>query len=475
MKKNYLKIVLAFLMMFVVVFSNSSINKAAENSSIEIGEVKSIGEKAIVPVTLRNTTYLTSGQLSISIPSDSKGVSVSSFQPGNLFDGEEFRTSGHINGNQITIDFISQIGKEQRLKDKAVVIGYITYDLSEQFLPGQSVSLYMTNVVAKGRNNADILLTLLNGKIENKMTVGDVVGSNKVTATGAIRVLQHIKGDYITDREQFLSADVDADGVLTQSDAQQILDFATGKRTSFLAVAAKELNNGVLKSEYTEKIEARNGREPYQFKRKSGSIPTGLKFNEATGELTGIPTRAGDYTFTIQVIDAVGNTANRQFNIKIIDSNIISVEKLNAVNVKQGETPILPTQVTVTYKDKTTGKENVTWEPVDTSVLGEVTAKGTIGDTGFTVNMTVNVVSKNYINSITVGFFEMLNIHTIVVDTTADVYTVTVNNLPAHYEGNDQFSLASTTFTEGVNATIRLYDKYGNLLETKVQKLEVNQ
>ena len=125
---------------------------------------------------------------------------------------------------------------------------------------------------------------------------------------------------------------------------------------SFLAVAAKEMNTAVLKSEYSDKIEATHGRAPYTFKRKSGSMPTGVKLNETTGELTGTPTRAGDYTFTVQVTDAVGDTAERQFNLQVIDSNIISVEKLNSVNVKRGETPVLPSQVTVTYKDKTTGK-----------------------------------------------------------------------------------------------------------------------
>ena len=140
MAKKYAKIVLACLMMFVVVFSASPI-KAAENSIIEVGEVRSIGKTATVPVILRNTTYLKSGQLSISLSSDSKGVSLASFKAVDLFAGSAFRTVYNKKGNQITIDFISKTGKEQRLTDKRVVIGYITYNLSSQFSPGQSVSL----------------------------------------------------------------------------------------------------------------------------------------------------------------------------------------------------------------------------------------------------------------------------------------------------------------------------------------------
>lgn len=473
MPKKYVQIVTALLMMFVVFLIASPI-KAAENSTIEVGEVKSIGKTATVPVILRNTTYITSGQVSISLSSDSNEVSFASFKPTNLFAGDAFRTVSSKKGNQITIDFISNTGKEQRLTDKRVVIGYITYNLSSQFTPGQSVSLKLLNVVAKGRNNADLNLTALDGKIENRMMVGDVTSSNKVGAPGAIRVLQHVNGKFITNREQFLAADVDADGILTQTDAMQILDYATGKRSSFLAIGAKDMNTAVLKSEYSDIIEACHGRGPYQYRRTMGSFPAGLKLNETTGELTGIPTRAGNYTFTIQVTDAVGDKADRQFTLQVVDSNIISVEKLNPINVKRGETPVLPAQVTVTYKDKTTGKENVTWEKVDTSKLGAVSVKGTIGNTGFTLHVTVNVVNNNYINKITVGYYQQLNVHTIVVDTTADVYVMTVNNMTAHYEGNDQFSLASTSFRAGSSVTIRLYDKYGNLLETRTQKLEIN-
>ena len=195
------------------------------------------------------------------------------------------------------------------------------------------------------------------------------MGNNGASVAGAMRILQHINGDFITDEEQRLSADVDADGELTQMDAQQILDYVTGKRSTFLAVVAKDLTNGVLKSEYSATIEARHGRAPYQFKRKTGSIPSGLKLNEETGELTGVPTRAGEYKFDIEVTDAVGNKAVRTFTLDIIDSNIISVDHIAPINVKRGETPDLPKQVNVTYNDKTKGVENVTWEPVDTSTL----------------------------------------------------------------------------------------------------------
>lgn len=445
---------------------------ASTAPSLEVGEVRSLGSSVSVPVTIRNTTYLTSGSVEITLPSTSPGVALQKFEPTNLFNGDLFRTESNLSGGKLRIDFISQTGSEQRLTGKTVV-GYITYGLTKDFYPGMITELTIDSLVAKGRYGADFTLEPLHGKIERKMPIGDVVGQNKPNALAATRIIQHINGNPIAEREAFLSADVDGDGVLTQNDALQILDFVSGKRDSFLAIAAQELDPAVLKSEYSVQVEALHGREPYVFKRQSGTIPSGLTLNASTGELSGTPSRAGNYTFSLQVTDAIGNTATRQFTLDVIDSNIIAVEKLFPINVKLNEVPTLPNKVMVTYKDKTTGMEPVVWGPVDTSVIGKTVAKGKIGDSGFTVSVAIEVVSINYVYNIAVNYFEFLNLHTVVIDVSPEVYDVTINGLPTHYEGNDRFSLGSSRFTKGSSVTIRLYDKYGNLLETKQHPLVV--
>lgn len=474
MSTQKVKQLLPLFMVFFIVALSSLTVQAAVPSSLEIGEVRSIGREARVPVTVVNTTYLTSGQVEISLPNHTKTATLKKFEPTDVFDGELFRTISSFSGNTLKIDFQSQTSKEHNLNNEPTIIGYISYELSKDFVAGDSIKLEISSLVAKGRSGTDLILQSLPGKIDHKMPIGDVVGNNKPTVAGAMRVLQHINGNTITDREAQLSADVDKDGVLTQSDAQQILDFTTGKRTSFLAIEAQELDTAVLKSEYSEKVEAFHGREPYEYKRKLGSLPTGVNLNTATGELSGSPTIAKSYSFTIQVTDALGNTADRAFTLDVMDSNIISVEKLTPINVKVGEKPSLPSEVTVTYKDKTKGKEKVQWDTVDTSVMGEITAKGVIGDSGFKVTVIVQVVNTNYINHINVGYFQILNFHTITIDVNSEVYIVNVNGLNAHYEGDNQFSLASSSLTSGATVPVKVYDKYGNLLETKMQKLVVN-
>lgn len=462
-----------FTALFFVVLSGLTAQAVAAET-LEVGEVRSLGDKVKVPVTIRDTQYIKSGQVKITFPSTSKGVVLQKFEPTSAFDGDLFRTETHIEGDSLKVDFISQTDKEQRLTDKMAVIGYITYGLSKDFTEGSTVSLNIDSIVAQGRNSADLTLEPLGGKIERKMPFGDVVGNDEPNAAGAMRILQHINGNALTDREAFLSADVDGDGILTQNDAQHILDYVTGKRTSFLAIKAKELDSAVLKSEYMEQVEGLHGREPYAFKRQGGSLPSGVKVDPATGELTGIPSRAGNYKFTIRVTDAVGNTADREFTLDVIDSNIASVEKLLPINVQLNGVPALPTEVTATYKDKTQGKEKVVWDKVDTSVIGTTIVKGKIGDSGFTVSVEIHVVNENYIDGIRVSYFEFLNLHTIVMDVSSDVYKVTINGISTHYEGSNQFSLGSSSFTKGSSVTIVLYDKYGNVLETKSHKLTPN-
>src|SRR5205814_7216157 len=55
-----------------------------------------------------------------------------------------------------------------------------------------------------------------------------------------------------------------------------------------------------------------------------GSLPPGLVFGAATAVLSGAPTTAGSYTFTLLATDGVGATASRAFTIAINPSPTIT-------------------------------------------------------------------------------------------------------------------------------------------------------
>ena len=52
----------------------------------------------------------------------------------------------------------------------------------------------------------------------------------------------------------------------------------------------------------------------------TGALPTGLKLNSSTGKISGKPTRAGTYTFKVQVKDSSSptkQTATATFTLTI--------------------------------------------------------------------------------------------------------------------------------------------------------------
>ncbi|MEK5039854.1 putative Ig domain-containing protein [Sporosarcina sp. FSL K6-3457] len=471
MNRKHLKYGWAFFMaMFLVVLSGLTVHAAA-GPTLEVGETRSLGDKVRVPITIYKTTYLTSVNATVTVPADQKGVRLQSFEPAGIFAGTQYRSLFDITGNVLKFDFLFEGVKEPTLVNKPTVVGYITYTLTPEFEAGQTVQLEIGDIRAKARAGADLLLDPLHGKIERKLPIGGVISDNGPSAAAAMRILQHVDGtNLITEKEMLLSADVDGNGKLTQDDAQLILDYLAGITTSFLAIETVELDNAAVGSEYEEKITAKHGREPYEFKSK-GSLPSGVKLNTQTGELTGVAKTAKNYPFTIIVTDAIGNTAERAFAVDVINSNIIAVEKLGMINVRQGEQAKLPERVLVTYKDKVQGYESVTWDAVDTTGLGEQTVKGVIGDSGFTITIKVNVVNENYINKLIINKSPFLDLHTVVAYTVPEVYAMTINGTDMHYEGNNEYSSIVTGIPSGSNITLVLKDKYGNVLETKSQNL----
>jgi hypothetical protein len=76
--------------------------------------------------------------------------------------------------------------------------------------------------------------------------------------------------------------------------------------------------NGQETIPYSSYVIGVGGSPGYTYGVASGSLPTGVTLNTATGALTGTPTTAGTYTFTVSVIDSQGNTASHTWSIEIV-------------------------------------------------------------------------------------------------------------------------------------------------------------
>jgi hypothetical protein len=62
---------------------------------------------------------------------------------------------------------------------------------------------------------------------------------------------------------------------------------------------------------------ADGGVPDYTWTLISGELPPGLELTESPGRITGTPTTAGTFTFTVRVTDSRGALAERTFSITI--------------------------------------------------------------------------------------------------------------------------------------------------------------
>ncbi len=87
-----------------------------------------------------------------------------------------------------------------------------------------------------------------------------------------------------------------------------------------ITVNPATLPNGVIGTAYNQTVSASGGLAPYAFSVTSGTLPTGLVLNPATGAITGTPTNAGTFNFTITATDVNGCQGSRAYVIGIASS-----------------------------------------------------------------------------------------------------------------------------------------------------------
>lgn len=84
-----------------------------------------------------------------------------------------------------------------------------------------------------------------------------------------------------------------------------------------ITVNPATLPNGTVGAAYNQVVTATGGTAPYTFAVSSGALPTGLVLNPATGAITGSPTTAGTFNFSITAIDANGCRGTRVYSMTI--------------------------------------------------------------------------------------------------------------------------------------------------------------
>lgn len=117
------------------------------------------------------------------------------------------------------------------------------------------------------------------------------------------------------------------------STAVQFIYPGTGGGPGPLTVTTTSLANGAVSSTYSQTLQASGGTQPYSWSLVSGlgNLPPGLSLNASTGVISGTPTTASTYNFTVKVTDAAPTSAQKALSIVVnagggaaLDSQFVS-------------------------------------------------------------------------------------------------------------------------------------------------------
>ena len=135
----------------------------------------------------------------------------------------------------------------------------------------------------------------------------------------------------------------------TQSQAYAVAIKSNGS----LTITTGSLPNGAVGMAYASTLAASGGNAPYSWVTSAGVLPPGLSLNAANGAISGTPTGAGGYTFTIAVSDSSSPTqiASQQYTVNIAAQLVIGTSSLpggvtgsaysSALSASGGTTPYL--------------------------------------------------------------------------------------------------------------------------------------
>jgi len=79
-----------------------------------------------------------------------------------------------------------------------------------------------------------------------------------------------------------------------------------------------QLSDATVGVAYEIGLFASGGVQPYTWSHVAGTLPPGLSVQASPGRVRGTPTTAGTFTFTVRVADNGGQSATRQFTIRVL-------------------------------------------------------------------------------------------------------------------------------------------------------------
>ena len=155
------------------------------------------------------------------------------------------------------------------------------------------------------------------------------------------------------------------------------------------------LPNGSVGTSYSQSFSASGGTGTgYSYSVSSGAIPAGLTLS-STGALTGTPTTAAAYSFTIRAIDSGGNSGTRAYSVTIaVPCTGVQFNNASEPIVNEGS----PMSFTITKSGTTSDTCTVAYRTQDDTAKAGVNYVATSGTLSFAASDTSKSVSVSTID-----------------------------------------------------------------------------
>lgn len=166
---------------------------------------------------------------------------------------------------------------------------------------------------------ADTNLNTLEGgtKIEAKASVGTIAPSDPVTLPDVFSTGPTQFSFYL----DISSTEAKTNSLVTVKVSWRGADYLTTISVPFVPPAlvittGSTLADGTVGTAYSSTLTATGGTSPYTWAKTAGTLPTGLTL-ASDGKISGTPTAAATYNFTVTVTDSDATTTSKAFSITV--------------------------------------------------------------------------------------------------------------------------------------------------------------
>ncbi len=207
---------------------------------------------------------------------------------------------------------------------------------------------------------------------------------------------------------------------------------------------------------YSQAITATGGSGGYTFTVSNGSLPAGLSLSGSN--ISGTPSAAGNYSFTVKVTDSAGNTATQSYTLTVISSDAT----LSGLTLSSGAlSPSFAAGTTSYTANGESGVSSITVTPTVNDSAATVTVNGTAVTSGSASGPISLSVGTNTINVVV----------TAQDNSTTDTYTITIDTSLLAVTGSTPASGSTGVPTNQVvsvsfNKNIQAGSDYGGITFT---------